>query len=157
MKLVKSKEMAWADAMQKGNFGQRRKELGKTGALSCGLWELGPGKKSFPFHKHHVTEEALFVISGSAKVRSDGGLEAIGAGDWVGFPPGDAHQLINDGTEPFVYLAMGVNPAGVDIVEYPDSGKVASSIQQGENRKRFIFKKDAEAGYFDGEKDAEAK
>lgn len=155
MKIVKTKDVAWADAMSKGNFGQRRKELGKTGALSCGLWELPPGKKSFPFHKHYVTEEALFVVSGTAKVRSESGLEAIGPGDWVGFPPGGtAHQLVNDGAEPLVYLAMGVNPGGADIVEYPDSGKVASSVQAGENRKRYIFKKDGEAGYFDGEKDA---
>jgi uncharacterized cupin superfamily protein len=155
MKITRSKEVAWADAMQKGTFGQRRKELGSTGRLSCGLWELPPGKKSFPFHMHYVTEEALFVVSGTGKVRTNDGLTAIGPGDWVGFPPaGTPHQLINDGTEPLVYVAMGVNPAGVDIVEYPDSNKVAGSIQLGENRKRFIFKRENEAGYWDGEKDA---
>src|SRR5262249_19278274 len=122
---------------------------------SCGLWELPPGKKSFPFHAHHVTEEAMYVVSGSAKVRTAEGLTPISAGDWVGFPPGpEAHQLINDGTEPLVYLAMGVS-IGVDLVDYPDSGKLASSVVQGENRKRYIFKKDSEAGYFDGEKDAQ--
>src|SRR5687767_15561710 len=110
MKITRTKEVAWADAMQKGNFGQRRKELGSTGRLSCGLWELPPGKKSFPFHLHHLTEEALYVVSGSAKVRSKDGLTEISAGDWVGFPPGQPHQLVNDGTEPLVYLAMGVNP-----------------------------------------------
>jgi uncharacterized cupin superfamily protein len=155
MKIVKSKDVAWADAMQKGNFGQRRKELGKTGALSCGLWELPPGKKSFPFHQHFVTEEALYVVSGSGKVRTPEGLTDVGAGDWVGFPPGTgAHQLVNDGTEPLVYLAMGVNVSGADIVEYPDSGKVATRVQVGDDAQRFIFKKEPQAGYFDGEKDA---
>ena len=155
MKIVRTKDVAWADAMNKGNFGQRRKELGSTGKLSCGLWELLPGKKSFPFHMHHVTEEALYVVSGTCKVRSSEGLTQVSAGDWVGFPPGGSpHQLINDGAEPCVYVAMGVNPTGVDIVEYPDSGKVAGSVQAGENRKRFIYKKDSEVGYFDGEKDA---
>src|SRR5438874_3800933 len=154
MKHVKTKDVAWADAMQKGNFGQRRKELGKTGALSCGLWELPPGKKSFPFHMHYVTEEALFVVSGTAKVRTPQGLTEVGPGDWVGFPPGDgAHQLINDGTEPFVYVAMGVNVGSSDVVEYPDSSKVATRVQVGNSDpQRYIFKKDAQAGYYDGEK-----
>lgn len=156
MKITRTKDLAWADALQKGNFSQRRKELGSTGKLSCGLWELPPGKKSFPFHMHHVTEEALWVVSGTGKVRSTDGLTPIGPGDWVGFPPGaSAHQLINDGTEPLVYVAMGCNPAGADVVEYPDSGKVASSVQAGPDRKRFVFKKESETGYFDGEKDAE--
>lgn len=155
MKHTKTNEMQWADALQQGAFHQRRKELGSTGKLSCGLWELPPGKKSFPFHMHHATEEAMFVISGTAKVRTGDNLVPISAGDWVGFPPGDvAHQVINDGTEPLVYIAMGVNPGTADVVEYPDSGKIATSFPKGEGRGRFIFKKDTQAGYFDGEKDA---
>jgi uncharacterized cupin superfamily protein len=156
VKIAKSKDVAWADSLQKGSFGQRRKELGSTGKLSCGLYELAVGKKSFPFHMHYQTEEALYVISGTGKVRSSDGLHAIGPGDWVGFPPGTAaHQLINDGTEPLVYIGMSANPGGIDIVEYPDSGKVASSIVLPEGRKRFIFKRDTEVAYFDGEKDAQ--
>jgi uncharacterized cupin superfamily protein len=153
MKIVKTKDVAWADSMQRGNFGQRRKELGSTGKLSAGLWELSPGKKSFPFHMHHITEEALFVVSGSAKVRTADGLTPISAGDWVMFPPGDgAHQLINDGAEPMVYVALGVG-MGVDIVEYPDSGKISSAVFAPE-RKRFIFKKDTQVDYFADEEDA---
>ncbi len=155
MKIVKTDSVPWADALTKGAYGQRRKELGNTGKLSAGLWELPPGKKSFPFHMHHVTEEAMYVVKGSAKVRGPEGLTAVSAGDWVSFPPGKgAHQLINDGTEPCVYLALGVGQ-GVDIVEYPDSGKVAATVQQGEGRKRFVFKTDSQVDYFHGEKDAE--
>ena len=46
-------------------------------------------------------------------------------------------------------------PAGVDVVEFPDSVKIAGSIQLPETKKRFVFKADAEVGYFDGEKDAQ--
>ncbi len=153
MKIVKSSEVAWADAMQKGNFGQRRKELGAMTRLSAGLWELPPGKKSFPFHMHHVTEEAMFVVSGRAKVRTPEGQHEIGPGDWVMFPPATgAHQLINDGNEPLVYLALS-SGTGVDIVEYPDSGKVASAIH-GPERKRFLFKHDTQVDYFLDEEDA---
>lgn len=154
MKIVRTSEAAWAEAMNKGKFNQRRKDLGSTGKMSAGLWELPPGKKSFPFHMHHVTEEALFVVSGSAKVRTPEGLTPIGPGDWVMFPPGDgAHQLINDGSEPLIYLALGVS-TGVDIVEYPDSGKIASAIGAGPQRKRFIFKGSSQVEYFADEEDA---
>lgn len=156
MKIVRTKDLEWAPSMQKGKYGQRRKELGSTGAMSAGLWELPPGKKSFPFHMHHVTEEALFVVSGSGKVRTPEGMTPISAGDWVGFPPKDgAHQLINDGTEPLVYIALGVNPIGVDIVDYPDSGKIASRTGGPPNGQRFVYMKDQQVDYFAGEKDAE--
>jgi uncharacterized cupin superfamily protein len=154
MKIVKSNEVAWADSLKRGKYGQRRKELGSTGKMSAGLWELQPGKKSFPFHMHHVTEEALFVVSGSAKVRTPDGLTPISAGDWVMFPPGDcAHQLVNDGSEPCVYVALSAG-LGVDIVEFPDSGKISSSIQATPERKRFIFKKEAQVDYFADDEDA---
>lgn len=154
MNIVKSNDLPWADGMQKGQFFQRRKPLGGK-VLGCGLWELPPGKKSFPFHMHHVTEEAMFVISGSAKVRTPDGLHPISTGDYVSFPPGDvAHQLINDGTEPFVYLAMSASK-GVDVVEYPDSDKVFTAVGYPPDTKRFIFKKGDAVPYFEGEKDAE--
>lgn len=154
MKIVRTNDLPWSDRMNQGNFVQRRKELGGH-ALTCGLWELPPGKKSFPFHMHHVAEEAMFVLSGTAKVRTPDAEIPIGPGDYVSFPPGDgAHQLINDGAVPLVYVGMAASK-GMDIVEYPDSNKVASVVGYPPDVKRFIFKKDAEAGYFDGEKDAE--
>lgn len=154
MKIVKTNELAWGEGMDKGNFVQRRKPLGGQN-ISSGLWELAPGKKSFPFHMHHVTEEAMFVISGTGKVRTPEGETAIGAGDYVSFPPGDgAHQLINDGAEPLVYLGISA-PKGFDVVEYPDSGKILSAIGAMPGGKRFIFKQDSAVAYFDGEKDAE--
>lgn len=155
MKIVRTQQTEWTNALQKGAFWQRRKPLGGE-KLTCGLWELAPGKKSFPFHKHHVTEEAMFVISGTAKVRSDDGLQPIGPGDYVSFPPGSAHQLVNDGAAPLVYLGMAAT-IGIDIVEYPDSDKVAAALgaQGTPNAKRFVFKRGSQVEYFDGEKDAE--
>ena len=154
MNIVRTSEMQWGEGMNKGQFVQRRKALGGKN-LACGLWELAPGKKSFPFHMHHVTEEAMFVISGTAKIRTKDGMHAIGPGDFVSFPPQDgAHQLINDGTEPLVYFAASA-PKGMDIVEYPDSEKTASVVGFPPDAKRFMFNKEGAAQYFDGEKDAE--
>jgi uncharacterized cupin superfamily protein len=150
MKIVRTSELPWTDAMSRGDFCQRRKGLGGE-KLACGLWELPPGKRSFPLHAHHITEEALFVVSGRGKVRTPDGLTDLGPGDFVSFPPGGpAHQLINDGTEPLVYVGMAA-VAGVDVVEYPDSNKVISSVGSWPNMKRFIFRKDAQVDYFQGE------
>jgi uncharacterized cupin superfamily protein len=149
MKVVRTNGMAWDTGIEHGRFLQRRKHLGGD-KLSCGLWELPPGKRSFPFHFHHVTEEALFVVSGHAKVRTPDGETEIGPGDYVSFPPGGpAHQLINEGTEPLVYLGLSAGQ-GVDIVEYPDSGKVACAIKGG-SPKRWVWRDKDQAGYFDGE------
>ena len=150
MKVVRSSSVPWSEAVSHGPFLQRRKGLGGE-RLSAGLWELPPGKRSFPLHAHLVTDEALFVLSGTATVRTPEGLTAIGPGDFVHFPPGGpAHQLINDGTEPLVYLGLGAG-VGVDVVEYPDSGKVASSVGAGPSRQRFVFKRASQVDYWDGE------
>jgi len=150
LKVIRTAELPWADAMNRGPFQQRRKALGGQ-KLTSGLWELPPGKRSFPLHAHLVTEEALFVISGQGSVRTPEGLTPIGPGDWVSFPPGgDAHQLVNEGPAPLVYLGLGVTQ-GVDVVEYPDSGKIAAAVGTWPDVKRFIFRKDAQVDYFDGE------
>ena len=152
MKIVRSNEVEWGHAQGHGNFGGRRKGLGGE-KLKAGLWELEPGKKSFPFHMHNVTEEAMFVVSGHAKVRTPEGLTEIGPGDYVSFPAGGPpHQLVNDGSETMVYLALSANSVGVDVVEYPDSGKVACATGAwGQNMKRFLMRAKDQPDYWEGE------
>lgn len=153
LSVVRTSTQPWADSLKQGRFVQRRKHLGGE-KLACGLWELPPGKKSFPMHVHHVTEEALFVISGCGQVRTPEGSTAIGPGDFVSFPAGGAaHQLVNDGTEPLVYLGIAAT-SGVDVVEYPDSDKVAAAVGPRATGKRFLFRRGSQVDYFDGEPDA---
>ncbi len=152
MKVVRSSEVPWADALVRGAYAQRRKALGGE-RLTCSLWELAPGKKSFPLHAHLVTEEALFVVSGRGQVRTPDGLTPIGPGDHVSFPPGGpAHQLLNDGTEPLVYVGMS-SVIGADVVEYPDSEKIACAVGGYPYAKRFVFRRKDQADYFDGDPD----
>ena len=155
MKVVRTNDVPWAAALTRGNYSNRRKELGGGERLSCGLWELAPGKKSFPLHVHLVTEEALFVISGHAEVRTPEGLTPIGPGDFVAFPAGGpAHQLINNGTEPLVYVGISAK-IGADVVQYPDSGKVAAAVgNHPGSSKRWIYREGAQADYFEGDPDA---
>jgi uncharacterized cupin superfamily protein len=155
MKVVKTSDMPWADALKRGNYENQRKDLGGLRLMRSGLWQLAPGKKSFPLHRHQATEEALFVISGRGKVRTESGDTAIGPGDYVAFPPGGpAHQLVNDGQEPLVYLGLSANAGSADVVEYPDSGKVACAVGAPGAGKRFVFSADGQVDYFANDKDA---
>jgi uncharacterized cupin superfamily protein len=150
MKVVRTRAIEWAPGIDHGRFCQRRKDLGGEQVRS-GLWQLAPGKRSFPFHMHHVTEEALFVLSGVARVRTPRGETELAPGDYVSFPAGDeAHQLINDGPEPFVYLAVS-GPSVAEVVEYPDSDKIACRVGSGSGEKIFVFRRRDQAGYFDSE------
>lgn len=153
MKVVRSSEAPWTDALVRGAYAQRRKPLGGE-RLKCSLYELAPGKKSFPLHAHHVTEEALFVVSGRGAVRTPEGLTPIGPGDHVSFPPGGpAHQLVNEGADPLVYVGMS-SGVGADVVEYPDSDKVACAVGAPPSGKRFVFRRKDAADYFADDPDA---
>ena len=94
-------------------------------ALGCSVHIVPPGKKAFPFHRHHVMDELFYIVSGSGHYRYGEETMPVRAGDIVGAPAGTkAHQLINTGSEDLRYL--GISSGGnVDIVDYPDSKKVA--------------------------------
>ncbi|MNP43390.1 hypothetical protein D3C76_1372070 [compost metagenome] len=58
-------------------------------------------------------------------LRTPDGYTELGEGDIAFFEigPTGAHQLFNHTNEPFKYLDIRTNH-GIDIVEYPDSGKI---------------------------------
>jgi uncharacterized cupin superfamily protein len=98
--------------------------LGLAG-LGCAVHVVPPGKKAFPFHRHHVMDELFYIVSGTGQYRYGEETFPVRAGDLVGAPAGvKAHQLINTGTDDLRYLGISTG-GGVDIVDYPDSGKVA--------------------------------
>jgi len=98
--------------------------LGSTG-LGCTLTVVPPGKRAFPFHRHHVIHELFFVLEGTGEYRLGDKTYPVRAGDVIAAPAGgEAHQLINTGSEDLRYL--GLSTLGeVDVVDYPDSGKMA--------------------------------
>ena len=125
--------IADAELVQEGNGGgfvagiaELAPRLGLNG-LGCTLIVVPPGKRAYPFHRHHVTDEMFYVLSGAGECRHGDTRFAVKAGDLIGAPAGgDAHQLINNGREDLRYLAISTMPL-VDILEYPDTGKVAYS------------------------------
>jgi len=135
-------------------WGRAGQSLGLAG-LGCAVHVVPPGKKAFPFHRHHVMDELFFIVSGTGEYRFGEERLLLRAGDLVGAPAGGkAHQIINTGAEDLRYLGIS-SAGGVDLVDYPDSGKiaVAAGVKNGD------FKTATYAGvgrlqradYFDGE------
>jgi uncharacterized cupin superfamily protein len=98
--------------------------VGSTG-LGCMLTVVPPGKRAFPFHRHHVIHELFFVLSGTGEYRAGDKRHPLKAGDVIAAPAGgEAHQIVNTGSDELRYL--GLSTLGeVDVVDYPDSGKIA--------------------------------
>ena len=120
-------EVALKDRAHGSNFavklGRLGPLLGLTG-LGCAVHVVAPGKRAFPFHRHHVVDELFFIVSGAGEYRFGEETHPLRAGDIVAASAGTkAHQIINSGGEELRYLGISTM-GGVDIVEYPDSGKV---------------------------------
>jgi len=128
--------------------------VGTTG-LGCAVHVVPPGKRAFPFHRHHVADEMFFVLSGSGEYRYGEQTYPLRAGDFVGAPAGgDAHQIINTGAEDLRYLGFSTI-GSVDVVDYPDSGKVgvAAGVKNADFKTAtyVAMGRIQRADYFDGE------
>lgn len=130
---------------------------------TIGLQQLGlsynivqPGKSGCPFHNHHVEEEAFIILSGSGDYRFGARRIAVKTGDVLGAPAGGpetAHQLINTGAVPLVYVGLSTM-AKTEICEYPDSGKFMAKTRVGDamvKRFSFVGRDDSAVDYWDGE------
>ncbi|MGD9135900.1 MAG: cupin domain-containing protein [Desulfobacterales bacterium] len=86
---------------------------------------LDPDRFSFPYHFHRNAEELFFIISGKSMLRTPDGFTEVNKNEVIFFEkgPAGAHQLYNHSDSECVYLDIRTT-AGVDICEYPDSGKI---------------------------------
>lgn len=125
--------------------------------LGAMLMELQPGALSFPFHFHCNNEESIYVVSGKGTARIGDSRVPIRAGDWIAFPAGPEHphQMINDSTEPLVYLTIAT-ALKCEVVGYPDSKKVG--LLAGESFEKPWIRQVVRAGesldYWEGEPNA---
>lgn len=146
--------------MQKGKHQMLLRRLGAAAGaqmIGANLTEVAPGCVSFPFHYHCAAEEALYVVSGKGTARIGDARVAVSAGDFIAFPvgPDHAHQMVNDGAEPLVYLCISASAQKVDVVGYPDSKKVAATAGTFEKPiHRWISRQGETLDYWDGEPDA---
>jgi uncharacterized cupin superfamily protein len=93
--------------------------------LAGSVIEIPSGQRAWPYHWEAAQEEWLMVLSGAPTVRTPEGEEVLAPGDVVCFPAGPqgAHQVLNASDEP-CRIVMLSDRAPVNVVVYPDSGKV---------------------------------
>lgn len=136
MKKINSNELeeySWASP--KGKFAGAGKDLSEAlgwdpkGAdakarhpFAVEILRLAPGQTPYPYHSHAAQWEFYHVISGRGVARDDTGRTPIEAGDAFIYGPGEAHQLINNGSEDLVIYVIADNPIG-ESCYYPDSQK----------------------------------
>ena len=127
--------------------------------LGYAVIKVPPGKRAWPYHSHHNTEEMFYIISGSGTLRHAGEEYPIRAGDFICSPadPEQPHQIINTSDEELTYIALSEQMT-TDVMLYPDSGKYGvwhgDWLDPGKpgNFRLFARKEDA-VNYWDGEVD----
>ena len=119
-------------------------DLRKRHPFDVELSRVPPGKAHCPYHSHSAQWEFYLVVSGEGTIRDPDGLTKVGPGDAFLFPPDQPHQLLNEGTEDFVYYCVADNPIG-ESCHYPDSGKWI--VRSPERR----LMRSEPLDYFDGE------
>jgi uncharacterized cupin superfamily protein len=126
-----------------------------TTQICATLHVVPPGKTAWPYHRHHGNDEIFFVVSGEGTYRVGDRRLPIKAGDMIGAPAGgEAHQIINTSTAELRYFAFA-NRVRADVIEYPDSGRIAVDIAHGNDKDPpSIFSVAGQLspqGYWDGE------
>jgi uncharacterized cupin superfamily protein len=123
--------------------------------IGMSLYELLLGQAQPVYHFHHGVDEVLLVLRSRPSLRAPDGERELEEGDVVHFPtgPAGAHQVINRTEDPVRYVVAS-SFKDPEIVEYPDSGKLAA-LSYGESQRgqplRTLHRLDDSVDYFDGE------
>jgi uncharacterized cupin superfamily protein len=104
--------------------GREKRPLGDLFGLSnfgVNLTRLAPKAMSALRHAHSKQDEFVFILQGYPTLMTDEGATPLGPGMCAGFKAGsgNGHQLINETSEPVVYLEVGDRTPG-DQGFYPD-------------------------------------
>jgi uncharacterized cupin superfamily protein len=99
----------------------------KAGNLAVAVYELLPRQTQCPYHFHHGNDELLVVLQGAPTLRTSEGEAELEPGDAVPFAAGrdGAHQVYNK-TQDCVRYMIAARHVSPEVVEYPDSGKLAA-------------------------------
>ena len=156
MRKASGADLEWT-MTDNGETAFRRKQLGEAAGgdqLGCSLYEIPPGKRSWPYHYHTANEEALFVLSGTGTVRCDGEEVAVTDGDYLNFAADEsgAHRVINDSDAPLRYLMVSTMTEP-DVTVYPDTetfGVYVGAVpgDRGDRELEGYYKQDATVDYW---------
>lgn len=105
--------------------GREKRPLGDLFGLTnfgVNLTTLAPGAASALRHAHSLQDEFVYILSGTPTLVTDEGRTLLTPGMCVGFKAGsgNAHQLVNESSDPVVVLEVGDRSDG-DVVTYPDA------------------------------------
>ncbi len=64
---------------------------------------VSPGAATTP-HFHRKTEEIYYILTGRGRMTVGDEVRAVAPGDAIAIPPQVAHQILNTGPEPLVFL-----------------------------------------------------
>jgi uncharacterized cupin superfamily protein len=110
------------------------------------LVRLPSGAANYPFHSHSAEWECYLVLAGAGTMRAGDTRVALVPGDCVMCPPGEAHQIVNDGDGDLLYYVVA-NNARSDVWYYPDSDKWGFVLPNGED----VYFRKTDVSYFDDE------
>jgi uncharacterized cupin superfamily protein len=116
-----------ASAPVSGEKGLSTLHLSVAGGLTqygAYLDTLEPGAWSSHRHWHSAEDEFLYLLSGTATLRDDNGMQDLFPGDAICWPHGqpNGHHMTNRGDVPCRWLMVGSRARG-DICTYPDDGR----------------------------------
>jgi uncharacterized cupin superfamily protein len=160
--IISENQLEWSEMVHGDRIHHYRKNFTKdltTNKMVASLYEIPPGKVSWPFHYHIANEEIFYIIDGVGELRMNEKTVKVKAGDLLRFPIGEkgVHQLKNiSADKPLKYLDFGTTHHP-DLVFMPDSNKVGlfgGGAPCQNNTNRFIWKYfdlDTEIEYLKGE------
>ena len=128
MEKINESELEWTEYdPQPDDVTFRRKQLAEAvdaDDLGCSLYELPPGRNSWPYHYHTANEEALYVLAGEGLLVASDGKKPLEAGDFVAFPADEhgGHRIVNAGDDPLRYLMVSTMHEP-DVTVYPEMNK----------------------------------
>lgn len=125
---------------------QLEKRFGRPLGVAVGLTQFGvnhvtlaPGAISALRHWHEKEDEFVYVLSGEITLIDETGEHLLKAGDYAGFPAGEAnaHHLANRSNAEAAYLDAGTRHVGEETVHYPDDPQMGSrTITRGPDGQR---------------------
>lgn len=124
----------------------------RNGGNQCAviMYDILPGKSSYPFHYHSSSEEVFFIISGQGTLETVDGVVPVSTGTIIVCPVGEsgAHKLTNiSSCEPLSYIDIDTVPK-TDMATYPHTGKIAIFTTDGFAK---LYWQNSNVPYYDGE------
>jgi uncharacterized cupin superfamily protein len=163
-------DLDW-DEYDHGDRQFRRKQLGIAAGgeeLGTSLYELEPGKRTWPRHYHAGNEEAIYVLAGKLTLflgsgESEGGDTddaeeteyRLEPGDYAALPsgPDHAHEVEARGDETARFLVVStMNEPDLSVLVEHDAAMLFAGGAPGNYEDRYISKTvdlDAEVDYWD--------